>query len=634
MNDASNRRILEEDWAPSGIDDLEAAAWDALRSNSSVSLAAGPGSGKTEFLAQKAAFLLQTRICPDPQKILAISFKRDAAKNLARRVETRVPNHGGRFVSLTFDAFTKSLVDRFGASLPAPWTIRPGQYDLAFWTQREVGDILASLNSTAPPERRSEFYGVQGRGFLPESIGMWELPLDPDVHSIPGGGYPSWAWWDMHVLSPTRPKLDFTMLNRLAELLIRNNPRIRRAIRVTYPYVFVDEFQDTTGAQITFLESLFAGSGATLTAVGDRKQRIMRFAGALEDAMSRFETSFGASHFDLVSNFRSSAELVHLQHQVATELDPNLVAAISQARLETGNVAATIWTFRNEQVQATAIAKWIAEDIAVSNRNPSDFAILAKQKIADFEDNLVAALSVRGISLRNDDARYEEVALIDLLRHDASAILLGLLRLAVHPVGLGQVWADTLDLLILISGTGNDENSARATADHLNSTVRELRTWLTGRDPQRTTGEALLDEALNATDRPALTAYFSGQNGSEPLFNIVAALAARINTVRTGTSNWDELLAAVAAEDAVSLMTIHRSKGLEFHTVFVLGLDEDQWWSYRQDVRETTSAFFVALSRAKHRIIVTRATTNTRGQNTSHFYELLEQAGVEESAPE
>ena len=67
------------------------------------------------------------------------------------------------------------------------------------------------------------------------------------------------------------------MLNRLAELLIRRRPQLGRALRITYPYVFVDEFQDTTAAQLSFLDSVF--SDTTVTAVGDRKQRIMGFAG-------------------------------------------------------------------------------------------------------------------------------------------------------------------------------------------------------------------------------------------------------------------------------------------------------------------------------------------------------------------
>lgn len=99
-------------WAPAGIAELEPAAWAALRDEGCTAVVAGPGAGKTEFLAQRAAFLLQTGLCRAPRRILAISYKRGSAANLGRRVADRVTEHAGRFVSLTFDAFTKGLVDR------------------------------------------------------------------------------------------------------------------------------------------------------------------------------------------------------------------------------------------------------------------------------------------------------------------------------------------------------------------------------------------------------------------------------------------------------------------------------------------------------------------------------------------
>ncbi|NEE38094.1 UvrD-helicase domain-containing protein, partial [Streptomyces sp. SID7982] len=110
--------IPVKDWRPAGIEDLEPAAWAALRDTGNVAVVAGPGAGKTEFLAQRASYLLQTGLCPWPQHILAISFKRDAAANLGRRVAARAPEHASRFASMTFDAFTKGLVDRFALALP------------------------------------------------------------------------------------------------------------------------------------------------------------------------------------------------------------------------------------------------------------------------------------------------------------------------------------------------------------------------------------------------------------------------------------------------------------------------------------------------------------------------------------
>jgi DNA helicase II / ATP-dependent DNA helicase PcrA len=78
------------------------------------------------------------------------------------------------------------------------------------------------------------------------------------------------AWWRRHYLQPSTPHVDFVMLNRLAELLLRAVPALRRALRITYPFVFVDEFQDTTRAQFSFLTSVF-GAGPVVTVVGDSK---------------------------------------------------------------------------------------------------------------------------------------------------------------------------------------------------------------------------------------------------------------------------------------------------------------------------------------------------------------------------
>src|ERR1700754_3862919 len=95
------RPIAPETWRPRGISDLEPNAWAALRQVRSTSVVAGPGAGKSEFLAQRAAYLLETGLCKVPQQILAISFKTDAAANLASRVRKRCPPElAGRFTSV------------------------------------------------------------------------------------------------------------------------------------------------------------------------------------------------------------------------------------------------------------------------------------------------------------------------------------------------------------------------------------------------------------------------------------------------------------------------------------------------------------------------------------------------------
>ncbi|ENL7674461.1 ATP-dependent helicase [Enterobacter hormaechei] len=97
----------------------------------SLSILAGPGAGKTEMLAQKTIYLLEHDICPWPKKILFLTFKNEASKNVKDRVLKRSPEANDRFLSKTYHSFAKSIVDRFRLSLDE--NIRPNAgYDVIF----------------------------------------------------------------------------------------------------------------------------------------------------------------------------------------------------------------------------------------------------------------------------------------------------------------------------------------------------------------------------------------------------------------------------------------------------------------------------------------------------------------------
>ena len=113
------RIVAPEKWSPCDGIVLEECANCAVRTQKNVLVIAGPGAGKTELLEQKASYLFQTNICRFPQKILAISFKKDAAENLKKRVVKRCGDEiESRFMSMTYDAFSKSILDHFHFALP------------------------------------------------------------------------------------------------------------------------------------------------------------------------------------------------------------------------------------------------------------------------------------------------------------------------------------------------------------------------------------------------------------------------------------------------------------------------------------------------------------------------------------
>ena len=120
-------RVAPDDWQPIGIRCARKERTRCRAVDQHRSVIAGPGSGKTELLAQRASYLLQCGVSRHPHRILAISFKRDAARNLAARVRSRChPIQAYRFNSLTFDAFAKGLVDRFGQALPGSMATHAG----------------------------------------------------------------------------------------------------------------------------------------------------------------------------------------------------------------------------------------------------------------------------------------------------------------------------------------------------------------------------------------------------------------------------------------------------------------------------------------------------------------------------
>lgn len=111
--------IRAEDWEPAGGLLLEQNALAAVRQQDhNVVVVAGPGAGKTELLAQRADFLFRARVSPYPRRILAISFKVDAARNLQSRVRLRSgARFAARFDSFTFHAFAKRLIDNYRPTL-------------------------------------------------------------------------------------------------------------------------------------------------------------------------------------------------------------------------------------------------------------------------------------------------------------------------------------------------------------------------------------------------------------------------------------------------------------------------------------------------------------------------------------
>lgn len=621
--------IRPEDWRPRGIEDLEPDAWRALRQVGSTCVVAGPGAGKTEFLAQRAVYLLETGLCRAPYRVLAISFKSDAAENLAARVRKRCPPElASRFTSLTFDAFTKSLVDRFLAAIPADW--RPTRpYDIAFPTRRQVERFLDHALRGAPAQWRTTIASFATDTFESHHVGACRLPV---VRPAPQSGeeFAIHSWWSDQLGAQPRSALTFVSLNRLAELLLRAGPHIRRALQVTYPFVFVDEFQDTTYAQYDFLLSAFRGGGIAVTAVGDDKQRIMTWAGARTDAFERFAADFAAIRIPLLFNFRSSPDLVRIQHVVARALDPNAAQTVARAPRQVDGDVAQVWNSQTKDQEAAHLARWLANDMAVRGRTPRDYAILVKQKSDDFEVDLTPAFAQEGLRLRNESHALGRTTLQELLSDEFARILIALLRLSSARRAPTAWQLGSAALLAIRAVTPDDDLGEARVEAELTAFITALRADMANTPPSPESAAAFADRVLGFLDLPSVARTYIKYASGDLLQIMVEAFREHLATSADGTATWTDCIDAFEGLAQIPLMTVHKSKGLEYDTIVFVGLDDQAWWAHRPGNPEGLATFFVALSRAKQRAIFAFCQERGQRRRVAELFQLLTDAGVPE----
>ena len=605
--------VRPEDWRPQGIAVLEPRAWDALKQTvQSVLVTAGAGAGKTEFLAQKATYLLQTCLCAAPKRILAISFKHDAARNLAERVAKRCPpEQARRFNSYTFDAFAKSLVDRFRAAIPEPYR-PPADYRIMIPRREDYEDFLYAYN----------FSGVNTQQ-LERAIAKARLPV---AHSGSELQRAVALYWQAQYKDYGHVSLSFPMLNRLVELLIRENPSILKALRLTYPVVFLDEFQDTTFAQFQLLRTAFDGSKTIFTAVGDDKQRIMLWAGAMPDAFAQFEQHFGAQNISLISNWRSHEDLVRIQHVIASRIDPTVEESEARAeRLVDGDVAA-IWEFAGQDEESDYLAQWIECEVLAGNVEPHDVAVLVRMRADSVETQLSPAFEARGLRLRNVARIVGDIAIQDLLGEDLTQILLRLLRLGAVERS-PENWNVALqDLQFLEAIDPADEAGLRRLQQRLQMFVREIRRTMRSLEPIPDSVNESARIAIDFIGEKVLRRAFPSYQRQSDFDRVWNGFVLLLRECLAHTETWSGALDEFEGLGQIALMTIHKSKGLEFHTIIFCGLDNQTWWSLKPDRMEELNSFFVAITRARQRAFFTFC--GDRGQPVRWIENLLASAGV------
>ena len=282
-------------------------------------------------------------------------------KTSKQRVAERLPEEAAkRFDSWTFSSFDKQLLDRFRLALPEAWR-PPSNYSIDFY---EITEDTAKSIIEVAAERlgvsAEEHFGIVRKRWFNDQF-LCRLPIDTfDWQQGPLEKKLALSAWTRY-LKGNHAKLSFPMISRLAELILRTNPKIVGLLRATYSHVFLDEFQDTTNLQYDLLETAFQGSRSVLTAVGDPKQCIMTFAGALAGVTRQYADDYEATPYPLRSNFRSEPELIHIIGSLAKQIDHDAVTPIHGLGKEKGIGECRGFAFANDASEAGALADGFGE---------------------------------------------------------------------------------------------------------------------------------------------------------------------------------------------------------------------------------------------------------------------------------
>lgn len=665
---------------------------------------AGAGTGKTATVVERLVTAIGRGV--DPEATLGITFTNKAAEELADRLRSRLPalSAEGREVEVnTYHGFALRILTEFGAVVGV-------ERDLSVIGPGYVRQLLHESIGTEPYQHL-DLTALAQRVDEAATLGS-QLATnlrDPDDLVAPEPPDDTGDVWDQRMelarilanYRDTKQRLgvaDFGDLIRLAHRVVDDHPEIAARIRARYRIVVLDEYQDTDAGQRRLLQVIFGG-GFPITAVGDADQTIYEWRGASLDNFIGFDRHFPradarpAASRALTENRRSGPTILDVANAVRTSLHGTPPADRLRPARPFDDHVGYGW-FRTAGDEAA----WIAEEIrrlhVEEGTTWREIAVLFRRhrSIAPIRTALAATdIPFEVVSL-GGLIEVPEVADIHawlriLARPDDSVALSRILLGCRYRLGLGDLaplatWVkarnpgrDDPDLEIpypLLEAVDRWDEPGATPATKVDELVLGFRSTyrrLLG-DAQQCTLVELIRRIIDAiegwTDIEAMPA--------------VAGLTARLNLYRfldlaedwsplagrpslEGFLGYLDLLAedktaaeldtaTLGGEDAVSLLTVHRAKGLEWDTVFVpaiaknvfpgrsFGFDNPEekprWLPYRLRIdaanlpdltgtdKEVTlrlqehhrrgelRAAYVAVTRARRRLIMTGAAWDRR----------------------
>ncbi|WP_163468082.1 ATP-dependent helicase [Fusobacterium sp. IOR10] len=343
----------------------------------------------------------------------------------------------------------------------------------------------------------------------------------------------------------------------------------------------------------------------------------------MKDVFSIFINDFSAKHINLYSNYRSAPCLVKIQQTIIKELegqDALLPEPTNNCYKENDGICYA-WAYENEESEAVHIADKIKELLNKDKIKPREICILVRNKPEKYTFRIIQKLIDEGI-----EARIEK-EFQDLLTEPLIILMLDLFKLIIYKRS-SNAWREVLDYLlnsIIISDDFyKNERKIEVELEHF---IKECKNEIKlGINLNK-----IFVKTIKFLNIDKIKSIYPQYNQNDYWKNICNILYSKLNEYIENYSLADSIK-RFEGENSIPIMTMHKSKGLEFHTVFFIGLEDSSLWNYKKNLNEETNGFFVAFSRAKEKIVFTFCRSRKkRAQNWSEIkrlYELLNSSGV------
>ncbi len=601
-----------------------------IHSSSPLLILAGAGSGKTRVITTKIAYLIQHEHI-EPWQILAVTFTKKAANEMKERAVALEPKAADAQIK-TFHSFGAWFLRRYAevAGLDPKFTV----YD---------DDDSATLLQKAMPALTKKQANQKAH-----EIALCKdycLGPDDDLSIVDKDGDLNEVYRTYQKRLTSTGNVDFGDLIMLPVKILESDERIRSQMNYRFKVVMVDEYQDSNVAQFKLLKALTNvtedNSGTYVCVVGDDDQSIYKFRGAEVQNILQFPEYFkGTEVIRLERNYRSTSKILSCADAVVSQNQDRLGKTLIAER---GDGKEPVLVFLENQDREAEFCAQIIKQSVEAGAHYSDFAVLYRTNAqslgfeTEFLHKKIPYAVVGSLKFFDREEIKDTLSYLSLFVNHRDEIAFS--RIVNKPArGIGAktqekiieyvhqndgLLLDTTDLFSVLKE--NKVQLTKKAADGAKEFVdlfEKLETYLSQNSREEKDNEHNLSQFLQKVVEDSglveLHKFQDEMDGTQRVLNLQELVNSGVQyplSIDGLLEFLDEIelnrtLASQAEEtpDAVTLITLHNTKGLEFNRVIITGLEngifprEDKWGD---ELEEERRLFYVGITRARDELYIT-----------------------------